>query len=276
MASLMELRRRLNTIQGLSRISRGLRIINSYYMAGVRRDFEQMEAYDEALLDSVGAILGLLPSEVIQSSRFINAPSLAPRVVLAFFSDGGLCGNYNELVTEGLVSLKVTQNDRVYGIGTLAPDKLSDLGIKPVDYIGGLYQSKNTPLLVDFFLGITEELFSELWLVFVRSVPGKEGQYVTQKASPITLEVQARHGELIGEPEEIIDQVLSSYLTATMLRAFYSAAFREFYMRWSAMTHAEDKAKELADSVKLKISQTRQERVTRELQDIVGGMNYGR
>jgi len=42
------------------------------------------------------------------------------------------------------------------------------------------------------------------------------------------------------------------------------------------MTHAEDKAKELADSVKLKISQTRQERVTRELQDIVGGMNYGR
>jgi len=61
-----------------------------------------------------------------------------------------------------------------------------------------------------------------------------------------------------------------------MLRAFYSAAFSEFYMRWSAMTHAEDKAKELADSVKLKISQTRQERVTRELQDIVGGMNYGR
>jgi len=89
-----------------------------------------MEAYDEALLDSVGAILGLLPSEVIQSSRFINAPSLAPRVVLAFFSDGGFV-YYNELVTEGLVSLKLTQNDRVYGIGTLAPDKLSDLGIKP-------------------------------------------------------------------------------------------------------------------------------------------------
>jgi len=88
LASLMELRRRLNTIQGLSRISRGLRIINSYYMAGCA-GFEQMEAYDEALLDSVGAILGLLPSEVIQSSRFINAPSLAPRVVLAFFSDGG-------------------------------------------------------------------------------------------------------------------------------------------------------------------------------------------
>jgi len=63
LASLMELRRRLNTIQGLSRISRGLRIINSYYMAGVRRDFEQMEAYDEALLDSVGAILGLLPQK---------------------------------------------------------------------------------------------------------------------------------------------------------------------------------------------------------------------
>ncbi len=275
MASLMDLRRRLNTIDGLSRISRGLRIINSYYMAAVRRDFEKMETYEEAVRDSVGSVLGLLPSELVELSRFVSTPSTAPRVVLAFYSDGGLCGNYNELVSEGIKTLKVTSDDKVYGIGTLAPDKLGQLDIKPVDYIGGLYQSKNTPLLVDYFLGITEEIFSELWLVFLRSVPAKDAQFVTQRISPINLEVEARQGELIGEPEDIIDQVLSSYLTAEMLRAFYTAAFSEFYMRWSAMTHAEDKAKELSGAVRLQITRTRQERITRELQDIIGGMNYG-
>jgi F-type H+-transporting ATPase subunit gamma len=271
----MDLRRRLNTIEGLSRISRGLRIINSYYMAAVRRDFEQMETYEEAVRDSVGSVLGILPLELVQASRFVTTPSTAPRVFLVFYSDSGLCGNYNELVSEGLVSMKPSQTDKVYGIGTLAPDKLSQLGVKPVDYIGGLYQSKNTPLLVDYLLGITEEVFSELWLIFVRASPGRDAEYVSQRISPIDLKIEARQGELIGEPEDIIDQVLSSYLTAEMLRAFYTAAFSEFYMRWSSMQHAEDKAKELAGSVRLEITRTRQERITRELQDIIGGMNYG-
>lgn len=271
---MLALRRRLKSVNSLGRIAKALQTINSYYMAAAKRDFERVLAYESAVRETVAEIVGLLPRELVQGSRFVRPLSTAPRVIVAFFSDGGLCGNYNDVAAEALLSLKPTNKDLIFGVGATASENLAGLGLDAREVIGGLYQAKNTPLLVDFFLGVLEPDFSEAWAVYATATPGTKARAVAEKMAPLTFEGVKEEIELIGDPEAVLDQALGAYLTAEMLKAFYAAAFAEFSMRWMAMVRAEDKSKELVREVSLQISKTRQERLTRELQDVVGGMDY--
>ncbi|MCB0188002.1 MAG: F0F1 ATP synthase subunit gamma, partial [Caldilineaceae bacterium] len=72
-------------------------------------------------------------------------------------------------------------------------------------------------------------------------------------------------------PEAVLDQVLYGFTEVQILQALYESIASEHSARMVAMRNATDAAGELIDSLTLTYNKARQEGITTELMDIIGG-----
>ena len=82
-------------------------------------------------------------------------------------------------------------------------------------------------------------------------------------------------GDYIFEPSknEILDNLIPTVLNARLFAAFLDANASEFAARMIAMQTATDNARELNDGLKIQFNKQRQQEVTNQLLDIIGGAN---
>ena len=72
-------------------------------------------------------------------------------------------------------------------------------------------------------------------------------------------------------PEEVLNQVLYGFIEVQVMQAVYESIASEHSARMLAMHNATDAANELIDSLTLTYNKARQEGITNELIDIIGG-----
>ena len=72
-------------------------------------------------------------------------------------------------------------------------------------------------------------------------------------------------------PEAVLNQVLYGFTEVQILQAVYESLASEHSARMVAMRNATDAANELIDSLTLTYNKARQEGITSELMDIIGG-----
>ena len=79
--------------------------------------------------------------------------------------------------------------------------------------------------------------------------------------------------DYIFEPsvEAVLEQVLFGFTEVQILQAMYESIASEHSARMVAMRNATEAANELVDELTLTYNKARQEGITRELMDIVGG-----
>jgi ATP synthase F1 gamma subunit len=86
-------------------------------------------------------------------------------------------------------------------------------------------------------------------------------------------EFQAQHPDYIFEPspEAVFDRVLYGFTEVQVLQALIESIASEHSARMVAMRNATDAALDLIDSLTLTYNKARQEGITNELMDIIGG-----
>jgi F-type H+-transporting ATPase subunit gamma len=72
-------------------------------------------------------------------------------------------------------------------------------------------------------------------------------------------------------PEAVLSQVVYGFIEVQVLQALYESIASEHSARMVAMRNATDAADELIDSLTLTYNKARQEGITNELMDIIGG-----
>jgi len=73
------------------------------------------------------------------------------------------------------------------------------------------------------------------------------------------------------DPQTVLSQVLYAFTEVQVLQAIYESLASEHSARMVAMRNATEAANELVDDLTLRYNKARQEGITRELMDIVGG-----
>ena len=73
-------------------------------------------------------------------------------------------------------------------------------------------------------------------------------------------------------PEEVLGELLPRYVEMQVYQAILEAAASEQSARMVAMRNATDAASEMVDALTLEYNKARQEQITGELLDIVGGV----
>ena len=124
----------------------------------------------------------------------------------------------------------------------------------------------------DFIKGAADEV----WIIYAEFVNMVTQQAQARRLLPIEppTEAETEAIDYIYEPgrAEVLDELLPRYLEREVYDAILEAGASEQSARMVAMRNATDAANEMIEALTLTYNKARQEQITAELLDIVGGV----
>lgn len=291
MATLRELKGRIGSVASSEKITGAMNMISSAKMHKAEQELKQLWPYRNQVKTIIAS---LLSADTPMTSPLITPREVKNITVVAWGSDDGLCGAFNvnlfKLLLARLDYYKATYGPevpvRIIPVGNKmlkAAMKISRPGIS-VSPIPGV-DSKSSPekvksmldaLRKDYLDGATDLV--DLHYMHFQSISRQ--QPVTSQLLPIVQEKLAGDGEkaqnarpYIFEPDAaaIFNAILPLFLLSTIQEVFVENRAAEQAARVMAMQSANDNAKKLRDQLQLEYNKLRQQGITTELLDILGG-----
>ncbi len=241
-----------------------------------------------------GVIGHLLATDMEYSSPLITQREVKNVALVAFGSDDGLCGAFNIYVGKFLLSTVEAVKEK-YGQNvaiTIIPvgKKIAKMlhSVKNAQFavrdLAGVNTRSNAEQLHDFtdllrtaFLDGTYDLVNMVYMHFKST----SKQIATcDQMLPVSYEALVANADrksgnqpCIFEPDanSIFNSVLPLYIRSMMQEVFTESCASEQASRVMAMQTASDNAKDLLDDLNLEYNKLRQQGITTELLDIVGG-----
>lgn len=292
MSTLRELKGRIGSVASTEKITGAMKMISSAKMHKFEQALKRLLPYR----NQVESIIGhLLATDGTFSSPLIEIREVKKMAFVVFGSDDGLCGAYNINIFKGFLQ-SIAKARAQYGddleivifpIGkkmAKAAKKLDDakLSVQPVTEL-------NTRSTLEQVSEFTETLKSqylngevdEVKVVYMhyKSVSHqtlKEDQLLPVSYDTLVESCAGKHRKFepcLFEPSAnaIFNSVLPLHILATMQDIFTENNASEQAARVMAMQSASDNAKNLLDDLQLEYNKLRQQGITTELLDIVGG-----
>ncbi|KYC66540.1 ATP synthase F1 subunit gamma [Heyndrickxia coagulans] len=280
MASLRDIKNRINSTQKTSQITKAMQMVSSAKLNRAELSAKSFVPYMEKMQDVVVSIS--------QGTGGARHPMLVSRPVkrtgyFVITSDRGLAGAFNSNVLR-LVTQTIRerhQSDDEYAIiviGRTGYEFFRRLKMNVVLQIVGL---SDHPTFQDIE-NITKKTvamyedgtFDELYLYYNHFVSAISQDVTEKRLLPLT-DVTATN-RLISyefEPsvEEILNVLLPQYAESLIYGALLDSKASEHAARMTAMKNATDNATELIDSLTLTYNRARQASITQEITEIVGG-----
>ena len=290
MATLRELKTRIGSVASSEKITGAMKMISSAKMHKAEQSLRRLAPFRTQVEGVIGS---LLSADTEFASPLLEEREVRRVAVIVFGSDDGLCGAYNVNMFKQLL-VRVNELRAQYGtevkidiypIGkklTKASHAIESPTVKVVTLEG--VDSKTSGDGVAVFVDDLRRRFEhgdidrvETLYMHFRSV---SRQILTsEQLLPVAMSSfsadESRQGSdyFIYEPSpaEIFRSVLPMYLLAVMHDVFTENRASEQAARVMAMQSANDNAKKLLDSLNLEYNKLRQQSITTELLDILGG-----
>ena len=290
MATLRELKGRIGSVASSEKITGAMKMISSAKMHKAEMSLRRLLPYRRQIETIIG---NLLTADAEFSSPLIETRNVSKVGIVVFGSDDGLCGAYNVNIFKLLLNEIESYRQR-YGSGVnisifpvggkiaKAVSKLSDPHIS-MCLVDGV-DSKTTGDGVKDFVESLQQMFRDgeldkidvLYMSF-KSVSRQRPS--CEQIIPVVAETFSANGvkescrPYLFEPDanSIFQTVLPMFLMSVMQDVFTENRASEQAARVMAMQSANDNAKKLLEQLQLEYNKLRQQSITTELLDILGG-----
>lgn len=290
MATLRELKGRIGSVASSEKITGVMRMTSSAKMHKAEQMLKQLVPFRSQVETIIG---NLLSADASFSSPLLEEREVKHTTVVVWGSDDGLCGAYNVNIYKQLIALLGQMRGelgdraeiRVIPVGAKiakAARKLSMANVTVETSVSVNSKSDDvavkefTRSLVDTFTaGETDKV--ELLYMNFKSVSRQRPRVDT--LLPVTSSALGDKQDAgssrpyIFEPDAntIFNAVLPLFILSVMQEVFCENRASEQAARVMAMQSANDNAKKLLDQLRLEYNKLRQQSITTELLDIVGG-----
>ncbi len=290
MATLRELKGRIGSVRSSEKITGAMKMISSAKMHKYEQALRRLLPFRAQLQSIMG---NLLSTDAEFSSPLIETREVKSVGIVVFGSDDGLCGAFNINIFKGLLqhieqkrqSLGNDTKFVIYAVGNKmykATSRLADSNIKVIrpDNITAKSQSAAikdfTKKLQTEFLSGDLDTVDILYMKFhsVSRQRLEAEQLLPVSQTTLTAEnIAASSRPCIFEPgpDAIFSSVLPLFILAIMQETFTQNLASEQASRIMAMQSANDNAKKLLEQLQLEYNKLRQQSITTELLDILGG-----
>jgi F-type H+-transporting ATPase subunit gamma len=283
MATLRDIQRRIRSVQSTQKITRAMKLVAA---AKLRRAQERILAA-RPYAAKMGELLGNLVSAAGSDGAphpLLEQREGPRRQVVIITADKGLAGAFNSNVIRRALEFvrqsNVTEVTLVV-VGRKARDfyRRRQWTIKR-DLVGFWDQLaySHASGLADYFMqqyldGEVDEvylIYNEFRSVVVQRPVREQLLPIPRKADG---EADAEAVDYIYEPDPraILDELLPRHVRTQVFRALMESLAGEYGARMTAMEAATKNAKEMIDVLTIQFNKARQEKITKELLDIVGG-----
>ncbi|HOD78625.1 MAG TPA: ATP synthase F1 subunit gamma [Syntrophorhabdus sp.] len=283
MATLRDIKRKIGSINSTQTITRTMKMVSAAKLRKAQDELDKIKAYALKMEELVRRVTRMLP---VDSHPLLTTRDEVKKVlILSIASDRGLCGAFNVnigLLAENFTIQNRDQYERI-GVWVFGRKVKDYLARRKVDIFKEWVDIKK----VDQEL--VKAIASELALLYINGEFDKVYLSYTHFASPVKqiavfeelLPIQTENGaeteaatfEYLYEPDRdaIVETLLPKYLSTKIYYALVESQTSEHGARMSAMENATSNCGEMVRYLTLIYNKRRQENITSEMMDIVGG-----
>jgi len=281
------LRERIRSVQATKKITRAMELIAASRIVKAQARVSSAVPYSELITEVV--------KDLSAGGAASDSPLLAGRdeikhtCYVVITADRGLCGGYNSGVqraAEGEVKADVLAGEdyTIIPVGRKAEGYFRFRGYQLGTAFNGFSDQPSYEdarqigeHVVELF---TSGQVDRVELVYTRFVSAGSQEVVLRPLVPLSAEtVEGGDGKSASgsdydfepDPETILDSLLPRYVEARVYAALLNAAASEHAFRQRAMKSATDNAEELIKSLSRVMNRARQDSITTEIMEIVGG-----
>lgn len=295
MASLKEVKTRINSVKSTRKITSAMKMVASAKLHKAQGAIENMLPYERKLNK---ILTNFLSADLPVESPYIKAREVKRVAIVAFSSNTSLCGAFNAnvikmlLQTVGEFRTLGQDNILIFPVGKKVDEAVKRLGFEPQETSPTLsdkpsYQeaSELAHRLMEMYVSgeidrveLIYHHFKSMGVqILLREtyLPIDLTRVVDEEEKQKEEEVQGGDiaNDYIIEPsaEELIANLIPTVLSQKLFTAAVDSNASEHAARTLAMQVATDNANELIQDLTKQYNKSRQQAITNELLDIVGG-----
>lgn len=281
MANLKELRRRIKSVSSTARVTKAMQMIAAAKMRRAQQKVVDGRPYSEKI-HSILSHLNLVNynDEDFELSIHENLTG-SKELCLMITPDRGLCGALVSNITR--VALSDSGNSKEDVVFITIGKKASSLIVRLGKDLKAQFGVSDMPEIQET-LAVSKLVMDELKTGQYRSVSMIYSEFITTaiqkpvKKKLIPVEISEDEEQIpldyIFEPdiEKLLNTLIPRYIEMEIYHGVLEATASEHSARMVAMQNATDNANELLDDLTLELNKARQQVITSELLDLVGGM----
>jgi F-type H+-transporting ATPase subunit gamma len=285
MPGLKEIRKRIGSVKSTKQITKAMKMVAAAKFRKAQTRILELRPY----ADKMNLVLASLAKTVETGHPLLEVRPRKKVEVLALTGDKGLCGAFNTNIMKTAFKLiKEIQSEgievSVSAIGKKGTDLFKRRGFAPRQSWAGisgrvsyLNAKEITGNIIENYIN---ETFDEVILIY-----NEFKSALVQKVSIVRLlplapvkdegsELQELTAAFLYEPSQqaIFDNLLPKNLEIQVFRALLESQASEEAARMTAMENATKAADDMIASLTLQYNKARQASITKELMDIVGGV----
>lgn len=284
MASTREIRRRIRSVKNIAKVTKAMETVAAAKMRKAQQQVLATRPYAQKSWEVLTYLARLRASAAAEQPLLLQRP-VAKIGLLLITADRGLAGAYNSNIIRK-AALQVREWEQVEAkqvsvvtVGRKGRDwmlrhgpplraEFTGLGDRPTsndvapvasvvieDFVNGIYDAVYVAF-TDFHTTLNQEP------IVRKLLPIESAQPETPMAADYIFE---------PDPQTILSEILRGLTELQILQALYESIASEQSARMVAMRNATDAANDLIGGLTLSYNKARQEAITKELLDIVGG-----
>ena len=278
-SSLARTKRRIASIGNTRKLTRAMELIA---MAKLRKGMDSL-ASRRLYLGEWRKALSLVKRQMAGDREEEAKPEnggRGHRLVIAVYSDLGLCGSYNGDM-DALLAREVAEGDRLIVVGAKGDRLLRGGSYRGEEGFPPLSLRPKGDELYRFALHLKKEIdrgaISKAFLAATHYVNSLRNEARFEAIYPFDVEEPPfpwesyAPPELDMDPRELYERLVPDYLASFLSERIEEAALSEQSARRTAMETATDNADELLDELELAYNKARQGSITQEIVEVVSG-----
>ncbi len=287
-ANLKEVRERISSVKSTQQITKAMKMVSAAKLKRATDAIVQMRPYSDKLDELLSNLMANLDGDA--SSKYGEEREIHNACVVIVTSNRGLCGGFNtniikasnNLIAEKYADVRRAGNLTLVPIGKkgyeFAKRHLSDCKIvdKYVDLFNDLSADNVSRVSKRLIAGFMDKKYDSIDIAYSRFKNAAMQFAEIEPFLPVKkLETkETKHkADYIFEPnkEALLEHLIPSILQTSFQKYLLDTHASEHGARMTAMDNATENAEELVKELKIQYNKARQEAITRELSEIVGG-----
>jgi len=284
MATLRDIKRRIKAVQSTSKITKAMKMVAAAKFRKSQQRMFELRPYAERMSNILSSLASGVegdthPLLVVRPRKTVE--------VLVVTSDRGLCGAFNtnilKTATRHIAELKSEGFDvTVSSVGRKAKDYFKRRNVELrnswTGISGKISYSNAQEIAGDIISSYTNETVDEVIVVYNEFKSVVAQKVIVARLLPLAPIAAAEDTlpvfNFIYEPakEEIFSGLVPKNVEIQIFRALLESQASEEAARMSAMENATKSANEMISRLSLQYNKARQASITKELMDIVGGV----
>ena len=267
---------RIGNIENIGQITKAMNAIAMTKVTRMKRRLAETRPYIEGLTVFAQRMVGRLAADE-DAHPLMVANGSSSVGVFVLNADRGLCGRYKGELnreSEKLVR-KLGSDGRLILGGEKARAYYARRDVQVLGTYANVYDEPTEAIatrMADELIATYERgEVGRIGLMYMRFVSDLSQKLVVEPFLPLSIEVKDNDDLIDPEADVMLDIALRMTLRATLYAALIETKTSEDALRRQAMRAATDNAEDLVKSLTRTYNKARQQAITREIADIIGG-----